>query len=102
MCSKQNKDVKVKAFNMIRNKDEIKAMTEHISSDFKRKFNSTTYNSKQKWNNNWNHSSCICEYNKYSKSVVDILVAECDEIVILMNNLSTKKTNTIAKNVTRD
>ena len=50
MCSKRNKDVKVKAFNMIRNKDEIKAMTEHISSDFKRKFNSTTYNSKQKWN----------------------------------------------------
>ena len=96
MCSKQNKDVKVKAFNMIRNKDEIKAMTEHISSDFNRKFNSTTYNSKQKWNNitcqcecknlnlkyeidnNWNHSSCICEYNKYSKSVVDILVPECD------------------------
>ena len=120
MCSKRNKDVKVKAFNMIRNKDEIKAMTEHISSDFKRKFNSTTYNSKQKWNkkkgqceckslnlkyeidNNWNHSSCICEYNKYSKSVVDISVDECDEIVIVMNNLSTKKTNTIATNVTRD
>ena len=94
-------------------------MTEHILSDFKRKFNSATYNSKQKWNNktcqcecknylkyekdnNWNHSSCICEYNKYSKSVVDISVTECDEIVIVMNNLSITKTNTIATNVTRD
>ena len=119
MCSKRNKDIKVKAFNIIRNKAEIKAMTENILSDFKRKFNSATYNSKQKWNNktcqcecknylkyekynNWNHSSCICEYNKYSKSVVDISVTECDEIVIVMNNLSITKTNTIATNVTRD
>ena len=59
-------------------------------------------NLKYEIDNNWNHSSCICEYNKYSKSVVDISVAECDEIVIVMNNLSTKKTNTIATNVTRD
>ena len=59
-------------------------------------------NLKYEIDNNWNHSSCICEYNKYSKSVVDISVDECDEIVIVMNNLSTKKTNTIATNVTRD
>ena len=38
-------------FNMIRNKDEAKAMTEHISCDCKRKLNSTTCYSKQQWNN---------------------------------------------------
>ena len=41
----------VKVFSMITNKDEAKAMTEHISCDCKCKFNSTTCNSNQKWNN---------------------------------------------------
>ena len=36
---------------MITNKDEAKAMTEYISFDCKCKFSSTTFNSKQKWNN---------------------------------------------------
>ena len=36
---------------MITNKDEAKAMAEYISFDCKCKFNSTTFNSKQKWNN---------------------------------------------------
>ena len=34
----------------------------------------------------------------YLKSVADNPVTKCDEIVIVMNNLSTKKTNTIEKN----
>ena len=38
---KETKDVYVKAFNMITNKNEAKAMTEHISCDCKCKFNST-------------------------------------------------------------
>ena len=75
---KERKDINVKAFNMIRNKDEAKAMTEHISCDCKCKFNSKTSNSKQKWINekrqcecknyrkckkyySWNPSPCICE-----------------------------------------
>ena len=46
---KETKDINVKAFNMIRNKDEAKAMTEHISCDCSKcKFNSATCNSKQK------------------------------------------------------
>ena len=45
------KDINVKAFNMITSKNEAKAMTENISCDGKCKFNSTTCNSKQKWNN---------------------------------------------------
>ena len=92
-------------------------MTEHISRDCKCKFNSTICNSKQKWINrtcqcecknyhkcekdySWNPSICICENSKYLKSVADTSVTKCDEIAIVMNNLSTKKTNTIAINVT--
>ena len=45
---KETKDINVKAFNMITNKDEAKAMREHISCDCKCKLNSTTFNSKQK------------------------------------------------------
>ena len=38
---KETKDINVKAFNMITNKNEAKAMAEHICSDCKCKFNST-------------------------------------------------------------
>ena len=48
--STETKDIYVKAFNMITNKNEAKTMTEHISCDCKCKSNSTTCNSKQKWN----------------------------------------------------
>ena len=40
---KETKDRDVKAFNTTTNKDEAKAMTEHISCICKCKFNSTTY-----------------------------------------------------------
>ena len=45
---KETKDINVKTFNMITNKDEAKAMTEHISCDCKRKFNSKICISNQK------------------------------------------------------
>ena len=107
---KETKDINVKAFNMITNKDEAKAMTEHISCDCKCKFNSKTCISNQKWNNetsqcecknyhksekdySWNPIICICENSKYLKGVIDTSVTKCDEIVIVMNTLSTKKTN---------
>ena len=73
---KETKDINVKAFNMIANEDEAKAMTEHISCDCKCKFNSTTCNSNQEGNKtcrhecknyhkckedySWNPSTCIC------------------------------------------
>ena len=47
---KETKDINIKAFNMITNKNEAKAMTKHISCDSKCKFNSTTWHSNQKWN----------------------------------------------------
>ena len=115
---KETKNINVKAFNMTTNKDEAKAMNEHISCDCKCKFNNTACNSNQKWNNktcqcgcknyrkckenySWNPSTCICENSKYLKSIADTSVTKCDEIVIIMNNLPIKKTNTIAtKNAT--
>ena len=47
-----------------------------------------------------NASTCICENIKFLKSVADASVNKCDGIVIVMDNLSTKKTNAIATNVT--
>ena len=44
---KETKDILVNAFNMITNKNEAKAMVEHVSGDRKCKFNNATYNSKQ-------------------------------------------------------
>ena len=110
---KEAKDINVKAHNMIKNKDEARAMREDISCYCKCKFNSTICNSKQKWNNktcqrecknyhkckkdyNWNSSTCICENSKYLKSITDTSVTKCDEIVIDIYIASTKKTNTIA------
>ena len=109
---KETKDIYVKAFNMITNKIEAKPMTNHISCDCKCKFNSSICNSNQKWNNkisqcerenycqcnkdcNWNPSTCICEKSKHLKSIADTLVNECDEIIIVINNVSTKKINTV-------
>ena len=48
---KETKDINVKAFNMIRNKTEARTLRKHISCDCKYRFNSTTINSNQKWNN---------------------------------------------------
>ena len=42
---KETKDINVKAFKMITNENQAKAMTEHISCDCKCIFNSTTCNS---------------------------------------------------------
>ena len=88
---------------MIINKNEAKPMTKHISCDCKCKFNGTTCNSNQKWNNqtckcknycecikdySWNRSTCICEN---SKCIVHTSVNKCDEIIIVMDNVSTNK-----------
>ena len=111
------KGINVKAFNMITNNTEAKAITKHISCDCKCKFNSTTCNSNQKWNNktcqcecksyrtckkdySWYPGTCICDICKYLKSTADTPLTEFDEIIIVMDNVSTKKTNAIVTNVT--
>ena len=102
---------------MITNKTEAKKMAKHISCDCKCKFNSTTCYSNQKLNNktcqfecknyhkcqkdySWNSCTCICENRKYLKIIADNSVMECDEIITVMDIVSTKMTNTIATNVT--
>ena len=96
--------------NMITNKNEAKATTKHISCDCNCKFDSTTCNSKQKWNNeicqfecknyckckndySWNPSTYICENSKY-------LTSNC--MWWNMDIVPTKMTNTIATNVTKN
>ena len=117
MCvPREAEDINVKAFNMITNKNEATAMIELISCNCKCKFNRTTCNSKQKWNKlcqcecknyqncrknySWIPSTCICDNSKYLKSISNTAVTERDEIIIVMDNLSTKKTNIMATNVT--
>ena len=92
-------------------------MTKHISCDCKCKFNGTTCSSNQKWNRktcqcecknyrtckkdySWNPKTCISENRKYLKSIADSSVIKCDEIITVLDIISTKKTNTIAVNVT--
>ena len=94
---KETKGINVKV-NMITNKNEAKAMTKQISCACKCKFNSTTYNLNQKWNNetcqcecknyrkckkdhSWNPSTCICENSKYLKSIADTSVISVMDIV---------------------
>ena len=98
--------------DMVSIKTEDKAMTEHISYDSKRKFNSTTCNSNQEWNNktcqcecinyhkcekenSWNPRTCICENSKYLKSIANTSATECDANIIAIDYVSTKKANII-------
>ena len=85
------------------------------SCNCKCRFNSTTCNSNQKWNNDkyqWefkkyctckkdsglNPSTCVCENSKYLKHIVCDPVIICDEITYVMVNASTNMTNTISTN----
>ena len=116
------KDINVKSFNMITNRDEAKTLVKHISCDFKCKFNSTTCNLNQKWNNkacqcvcknystskkdySCNPSTCICENSKFLKIMImknsDTSVIACHEIIHGMDIVSTKMTNTIATIVSK-
>ena len=91
-------------------------MAKHTSCDCKCKFISAICNSNQKWNNktyqfeyknyckcekdySWNLSTCICENGKYLEIIADTSVTEFDEIIIVMDNVSTKKINTIGTSV---
>ena len=68
----KTKDVNVKAFNTITRTNEAKIMVKHISWDCKCKFNSTTCNLNQKWNN----ETCQFECKNYctcKKIIVGIL-----------------------------
>ena len=64
MCvPNKTEDINVKVFHMITNSNEAKTMAKHISCDCKRKRNSTTCNSNQKWSN----ETCQCECKNYNR-----------------------------------
>ena len=114
------KGINLKVFNMVTNITEAKIMTEHIVNCYcKWKFNSKTFNSNQKWNNqtchcecknyhkckkdySWNPSTCTFENSNDLKSIDDTSVMDCDEIILVMDTLSTKIENTIAINITKN
>ena len=49
-------------------------------------------------NNSWNPSTFTCGNSKYLKSIADTSVTMCDEIISVMNIVSTKMT-TLATNI---
>ena len=51
-------------------------------------------------NYSWNCSTCIYENSSCLKSIVDDLVVVCDEIINVVNSLSTNMTNAISANFT--
>ena len=55
------KDINVKVFTMITNKNKAKPIVKHISCDCKFRFSSTTCILNQKWNN----ETCQCESKIY-------------------------------------
>ena len=69
---KKTIDINVKVLNLITTKSEAKAMTKHSFCNCKCKFNSTTFNSKQKENN----KTCLCNVKIFvsaKKIIVGIL-----------------------------
>ena len=69
---KETKNINVKGFNIITNKNEAEIKAKHISCDWKCKFNSTRCNSNKKWNNKT--FQCECKiYHKSKKIIVGIL-----------------------------
>ena len=78
----------------VTNKNAAKEMTKHISCDCKCKCNSTTYISNQIWNNKTCQNKC--------KSIVNTAVITFDEILSAIHIVSRKKTNNIAKNLTKN
>ena len=90
---------------MITNKNEAKAMTEHINVILNS--NSIIQHVIQIKNGiikyvNVNVTILVCakkiivEKIKYFKSITDTSVTKCDLIIIVLDNLLAKKTNTIA------
>ena len=50
----------------------------------------------------WNPGTCTCEDSKYLKRIADTSVIMCDEITSVMDLVSTKMTNNISTNVTKN
>ena len=106
---KKTKEINVEAFNIITKKDETKAMTEHVpvivnaSSIVKHAIQKKNGIIKDVYVNVKiivsakkiivGMIACICENSKYSKSIADTSVTQCDKIVNVMDIVSTTKKN---------
>ena len=99
MCSKRNK-----RHNIIANKNEAQAMTNHISCNCKCKFNSRICNSNPNCNDKKCQYECriiVCAKKIIVGILAHVFVRKFDKIIIFMDDASTKKKiNTIATNVT--
>ena len=119
MCSKKTiKDINVKVFNTITNKNVAKIMSnifhvivntnsivQHvikIKSGIMKHVNVSKYYCNCKKDYNWNPSTCIWENSKYLNSIDNTSVITCVEIISVMDIVTTKMTNTIATNVTKN
>ena len=111
-----SKTKNVNVFDMLTNTNKRKTFLKYISCDFKWKFDSTTHNLNQKWNNeiyqcecknyclckkdySWTSRTCICENDKYLKSIADTLVILCDEIIWITYIMSTNGAHAISINM---
>ena len=102
---------------MTRGINELKKITKHISFQGKCKFDQRKCNSNQWWYNDkclceckkhdiwekdyiWNPSTCICEYGKYSVSIMDDSMITCDEIIeeTVTTNFNEKKSTCKTQN----
>ena len=94
---------------MITNRNEAKTLANanlkirlriQIKNAIKKHVNvSVKFITRVKKDYNQNPSTCICENGKYLKSVVDDSKTLCDEVIYVMDIVSTKMTDTIATNV---
>ena len=60
ICVPNKMDMKLKVFNIIKEINESKSLTKHISCDCKCEFDSTKSDSRKKWDND----RCLCECKK--------------------------------------
>ena len=87
-------------------------MVKHILFNCKCKFDSTTSNSNQKWNNNKSQCECVkyctckkyyaCIYRngEYLKSITDTSVIVSEEIINATDSVPKNMTNTLSANIT--
>ena len=56
---------------------------------------------KYKEDYSWSPSACICEKSQYLEIIADTSVISCDEIISVMDILSTKQTNKIQQQMSQ-
>ena len=105
----KTKEINLNVFNIIKRNNEAKALTKHISSKCKCKFDRTKCNSNQKWKYDrflfetknpmkhmcekdyvWNFSTRPCENGTYLENNIGDSAVVCDEIIEVTKSISTK------------